>query len=137
MIYFVSALHRVLNSLKRTRFSMIWVLPHPLTPSPVGKSSLFLSLPVCRRSSLLNEGGGGQTYDGEKAWSSIIHSIPSVAQHMHSYMLSSHMTFISLCSACAENFYVVAQSLFKICKRLLSLRIINVGKLGYLLNRTH
>jgi hypothetical protein len=53
-------------------------------PSPVSKLSLFLSLPVCHRSSLLSEGGGpgggrggggAKLYDGEKAWSSINHSI--------------------------------------------------------------
>ncbi len=30
----------------------------PLSDSPVNKLSLFLSLPVCRQSSLLTEGGG-------------------------------------------------------------------------------
>jgi hypothetical protein len=40
---------------------MIWLLAQPLPPSPVSKLSLFLSLPVCRRPSLLTgeEGGGG------------------------------------------------------------------------------
>jgi hypothetical protein len=28
---------------------MIWLLGRPLTPSPVSKLSLFLSLPVCRQ----------------------------------------------------------------------------------------
>jgi hypothetical protein len=42
-------------------------------PSPVSKSSLFLSLPVCRRSSLLRGGGGrgAESYDRKKAWASI------------------------------------------------------------------
>ncbi len=48
-------------------------------PSPVSKLSLFLSLPMCRPSSLLKRGGGGgegaESYDGEKALSSINHSI--------------------------------------------------------------
>jgi hypothetical protein len=35
---------------------MIWLLPHPLPPA-VSKLSLFLSLPVCRRSSLLTGEG--------------------------------------------------------------------------------
>jgi hypothetical protein len=39
---------------------MIWVLPHPLPLSPVSKLSLFLSLPVCRMSSLLTGEGGGE-----------------------------------------------------------------------------
>ena len=46
------------------------------TPSPVSKLSLFLSLPARRQSSLLAEEegeGGAKSYDGEKAWSSIIH----------------------------------------------------------------
>ncbi len=38
---------------------MIRLLAHPLPPSPVSKLSLFLSLPVCRRSSLLMGEGEG------------------------------------------------------------------------------
>jgi hypothetical protein len=34
-------------------------LAPPFTPSPVGDLSLFLSLPVCRRSNLRTGGGGG------------------------------------------------------------------------------
>ncbi len=52
---------RVLNDLSRTRLScgrMIQLLPPPL--SPVRMSSLFLSLPACRRSSLLTKVGGGR-----------------------------------------------------------------------------
>ncbi len=75
---------RVLNALQRTRLSwrrMIWLLT--LTPSPVSKMSLFLSLPVFRLSSLLTGevwgggGGGAKSYNREKAWSSTNHSIPS------------------------------------------------------------
>ncbi len=52
-------------------------LPPP-PPSIVRRLSLFLSLAVCRRSSLLTGegegvGGGGKLYDGEKAKSSINH----------------------------------------------------------------
>ncbi len=44
---------------------------HP-TPSRVSKLSLFLSLPVCRRSGKGEGGGGGaRSQDEEKAWSSI------------------------------------------------------------------
>jgi hypothetical protein len=56
--------------------------PQP-PPSPVSKMSFFISLPVCRWSSLLvgmegGEGGGGaKSYDGEQALSSINHSILS------------------------------------------------------------
>ncbi len=53
---------RMLNDLYRTRLSrrrMIWLLSHPF-PSPVTVSRLylFLSLPVCRRSSLPTGEGG-------------------------------------------------------------------------------
>ncbi len=53
---------------------MNWLLPQP-PPLP----SLFLSLPVCRRLSLLTgEGGGGPNHtDCEEVWSSIIHIILS------------------------------------------------------------
>jgi hypothetical protein len=54
--------------------------PYDLAPSPppypVSKFSLFLSLPRCLPPSLLGGGGGERTeaksYDGEKAWSSIV-----------------------------------------------------------------
>ncbi len=53
-------------------------------PSPISKLSLFLNPTVCRRSSTLSgEGGrregegGAKSYDGEKAWSSVTHSILS------------------------------------------------------------
>ncbi len=57
--------------------------PRPHTPplSPVSKSSLFLSLPVCvGRAYWLEKGGGGvgrgaKLYDREKVWPSRNHSI--------------------------------------------------------------
>ncbi len=57
-------------------------LPHP--PSPDCNLSLFLNLPVCRRSKLLTGGGGGggrgaKPYNHEKAWPSINHSVLSGA----------------------------------------------------------
>jgi hypothetical protein len=66
---------RVLNISSRTRVSqrrIIWLLPPTSPPFLVSKLSLFLSLPVCRRSSLLTEGGGGGgggpiPYDGKNA----------------------------------------------------------------------
>ncbi len=64
-------------------FSLSNELASPFSFS-VGKFSHFLSLPVCRRSSLLTgEGGGGgaKSYDSEKAWSSIINSILSGVWH--------------------------------------------------------
>ncbi len=57
-----------------------WVLPH-LLPPPFSKLSLFLSLHVSigeitdRKGG--REGGGANSYDREKAWSSINHSILS------------------------------------------------------------
>jgi hypothetical protein len=66
---------------------MIRLLAHPLTPPPVSQLSLFLSLPVCRRSSLLTGGGGGgkgvatsQILPGEEARPSTNHSILSDVQ---------------------------------------------------------
>jgi hypothetical protein len=65
---------------------MIWLAPPP-TPFHVSKLSLFLRLPVCRRSSLLTEEGmrgGAKSYDGEKAWSFINHLILSdVNDYIH------------------------------------------------------
>jgi hypothetical protein len=59
-------------------------LAPPPPPFPVSKLSLLYSLPVCRPSSLLTKergrgGGGAKSYDSEKAWSSIIHSVLSVS----------------------------------------------------------
>jgi hypothetical protein len=50
----------------------------PSTPSPssqLSKFSFFLSIPVCRPSSSLTEGGRTKSKDGEKAWFSVNHSI--------------------------------------------------------------
>ncbi len=63
--------------------AVVWFGSSPTLPHPVSKLSLFLSHPVCRLSNLLTgEGGGGgegaRLYVGEKAWSSINHSIISV-----------------------------------------------------------
>jgi hypothetical protein len=59
---------------------MIRLLAHSLLPSAISMLSLFLSLHVCRRSSLLTERGKGDvrgaiSYDRGKAWPSINHSI--------------------------------------------------------------
>jgi hypothetical protein len=56
---------RALTDLYLTRLScgrMIWLLAHPLPPSPVSRLSLFFGLPVYCWSSLLTEesGGGGE-----------------------------------------------------------------------------
>jgi hypothetical protein len=50
---------------------------YDLAPPPVSKLSLFLCLYVCRRSSYDREGGGAKSYDREKVWPSIKHSILS------------------------------------------------------------
>jgi hypothetical protein len=54
------------------------------TPLPLTRQQvyLFLSLPVCRRSRLTTEGGGGgeKSYDRENARTSINHSILSVEE---------------------------------------------------------
>ncbi len=50
-------------------------LNHPLPPPPVSKLSLFLSLPICRRSSLLTGEGGGGGGAGVKSydrWESLV-----------------------------------------------------------------
>jgi hypothetical protein len=70
---------------------MIWLLPHP--PPHVSKLSLFFRLPVCRRSKLLTgEGGRGwavaKSYDGEKALSSLNHSILSAP---HTYVVRTYL----------------------------------------------
>ncbi len=57
-----------------SRRRMIWLPPQPLPHSPVSMPSLFLSLPVFRRSSLhVLTGGeeGAKSYEGAKAWFSI------------------------------------------------------------------
>jgi hypothetical protein len=51
--------------------SLVLAPPPPLPPSSVSKLFLFLSLPVCRRSSLLTGEGEGVL---DKAWSSINYS---------------------------------------------------------------
>jgi hypothetical protein len=75
---------RVLNDLKRTRLScsqMIRLLAHPLPPSPVSKLFLLLILPCMSPVELTDGRGvggvGAKSYDGEKTWSPINHSILS------------------------------------------------------------
>jgi hypothetical protein len=69
---------RVLNCfIEDQAFSPPYDLASHPSPSSISKLPLFLSFPVFRCSSLLKEDGAGVTYDGEKAWSSINHSILS------------------------------------------------------------
>jgi hypothetical protein len=71
----MSLAQRGMNDLWRAWLScgcLIWLHAHPLPPFPVIKLPLFLSLPVCRRSSsLTGEGGGGgrgaESYDASLA----------------------------------------------------------------------
>ncbi len=61
---------------KLSRRHKIRLSAQPLPPSPVSKLSLFLSLPVCCRSSLLRGGGArSQIIPPRKAWPSINHSL--------------------------------------------------------------
>ncbi len=58
----------------------------PIAPSPVSKVSLFLSLSVCRAYWQKGGTGGGsrgrsESYEREKSWSSINHSILSAQAH--------------------------------------------------------
>ncbi len=98
---------RVLNDLCRTRLScsrMIKLLAHPLPHySPVSNlSSLFLRLPVCRRSSLLTgeagrRGGcGAKSYDRKKAWPSIKHSTLSEGTCLPSPLLYAPLFYVFL-----------------------------------------
>ncbi len=96
-----SVQQRVLNDLQSTmlfRRHLIQLLPRPLprplppSVTPVSKLSLLLSLPVFRLSSFLSEERGlgkgragfrRKSYDAEKAWPSLHHSILSAAQYIY------------------------------------------------------
>ncbi len=62
---------------------MIWLLPHPLLPTIPSASCLSFSVFLCGAGRVYWLGGmgwdgrGAKSYDGEKAWSSINHSILS------------------------------------------------------------
>jgi hypothetical protein len=65
-------------------YSMIWLLARPLSPSPVSKLSLSLSLPVgyiagqaYEREREGESERGALSYDRKKAWHSINHSLLS------------------------------------------------------------
>jgi hypothetical protein len=61
-----------------SRHSKIWLLPHPLPPSPVSKLDQQHTGRLRKRENLLTaEGVGAKSYDGGKTWSSINHSILS------------------------------------------------------------
>ncbi len=76
--------------------------PSPFSPFPVSNLSLFLSLPVCHRSSLLTGNGGkgwglgrgAKSYDRNTAWPSINHAILSVYSYCER-QIQLNMQFIS------------------------------------------
>ncbi len=74
-------------------------------PSPFSKLSFFLSLPICRRSSLLTgEGGGGaKSNDGEKAWSSMNHSKKLWSSPRNTFALNVQCIFLDV--VCRANGY--------------------------------
>jgi hypothetical protein len=80
---------RVLNDIERPRLShgrMIWLLPHPLTPSPVSKLDRRHRGILRKRDSLVTgERGrrwGRSQIDGEKDWYHVNHSMFS-ARNAH------------------------------------------------------
>jgi hypothetical protein len=79
------------------------ILFHPLPPSPVSNLSLFLSLPVCRRSSLLmGEGGLGAE--------SFLLLIPSFSSSILTPPPSSslpHPPFLSVSALLSLSFYLL------------------------------
>ncbi len=87
---------------------------HPPTPSSFSKLPLFLSPPVCRRSSLLTgEGGGGGrgsiSYNREKAWPSIHHAI-LYAPHMYKLYINWDC-FICMSAKPGQIIYYLSNSL--------------------------
>ncbi len=71
---FAISTQRVLNEFIYRGPGLLTVVRLGSSPSLVSKVSLFLSLPVCRPIELTKIWGGAKSYDGEKVWSSIIHS---------------------------------------------------------------
>ncbi len=73
--------------------------PTPSPTSPFSKLSLLLSLPVCCRSSLMTGRGrayrgGAESYDNEKAWSSINYSLSSGLFTMPTMHSSSELCYL-------------------------------------------
>jgi hypothetical protein len=62
---------------------MIWLLPHPLPPLPSVSSTAPATHRKTEKERQLSdgiegwEGGGAKSYDDEKAWSSVNHSVLS------------------------------------------------------------
>ncbi len=76
-------LPKLLNYWQKTTLSrrrMNWLLTNPIPSLSCPQVSLFLSLPLWRRSGLLT-GEGANSFDGEKGWSCINHSILSGKPH--------------------------------------------------------
>ncbi len=102
--------------------AVIWFGSSPvLSPSPVSKSSIFLSLPLCRAGrAYWREGVGGgrgaKLYDSENAWSSINHlklSVNFIVQMHHPVPCTFYyivqilhdFTFECLTFHCFNSFY--------------------------------
>ncbi len=69
---------------------MIWLLAHPLPPSPVSKLDSWPAMHTERNCWRMREGvgeGGAELYDSKNAWSSINHAILSgwfnTVTHLH------------------------------------------------------
>jgi hypothetical protein len=87
-----------------SRHRMIWLLPHPLAPLPSANCTVSLTQSSCVSPVELTDGDGrgragqggheAKSYDIEKAWSSINHSILSGLE-TSLYFVSCSLT--SLC----------------------------------------
>ncbi len=74
-----SAIQRVLNDLQRTRLSRHRIISFG---SPPLSSAIFFSVFLCVVG-WWERGGGAKSYDGEKAWPSINHSISNTIAPTH------------------------------------------------------
>jgi hypothetical protein len=73
--------------------AVVWLLPHLLPPPfSFSKLSLFLSLLVCRRSSLLTRGGGRQIIRRRKSFSPL-----KIIQYSLLRTQSAYLNFICEC----------------------------------------
>ncbi len=90
---------RVLNDLESASLSrrrMNWLLPHPLPPLTGHTQKGWERETTCWREKGRGVGGGAKWYDGEKAWSSINHSIPSAQAGCFTFQVASLGSFIHI-----------------------------------------